>query len=436
MKVDYCELAKKYQTPLFIFDQDLFISRIQQVKNAFFEEFEKLGISTQFYYAGKAFLTKYIAQLAVENKMGIDTCSLFESLTALNAGIDGSYLGLHGNNKSDQEIALALQKNFARIVIDSEEEIERISSITEQLRQSGQISQNQKAKVMLRITTGIHAGGHEYISTAHEDQKFGISLSDGYAQKVCEMIIQKAKQFQTLQFVGLHTHIGSQIFEPDAFVQSAQKMLDLWLKVKVQADSDFNELDLGGGFGIAYTDEETELDLNLTAQKVAAVFSEQREKTPELLGGLKVSFEPGRFIMGPSASTVYQIGTIKDVPIGEGRVRRYVSVDGGMSDNIRPALYGAKYQARALGVSHSTQTVDCRVVGKHCESGDILIDSAQLPIDIQRGDFLQILCTGAYGYSMASNYNLLPKPAVIAISREFETEKVIIPRQNEEDLVK
>lgn len=427
------QLTQKYQTPLFVLDESVLESRILNMQKVLDEHFVKNQIEYKTYYASKAFLCKKIASQIANFGLGLDTCSLVEAKTAITAGVSGKVIGLHGNNKSDDEIIYAIINQFDRIVIDSEDEIDRIDYLVKRICQES--SQNIQANVMLRITTGIHAGGHEYISTAHEDQKFGISIEGSKALNALKKILK----YETLNLKGIHTHIGSQITSHQAYIESINKMLELRYNLYLETNYLLDEIDAGGGFGIQYVPDDDIFDINDMAEAVSNQILEYNQEHPNC-ALQKVSFEPGRFLIGPAMKTVYTVGAVKDVEVGHGVVRKYISVDGGMSDNIRPILYGAKYWCSLIkshqisGESSSSDEVLCRIVGKHCESGDILIDDVMLPKTIKRGDLLVIHVTGAYGYSMASNYNMLLKPAVVKVSNSGDC--ILIPRQSEEELIK
>lgn len=397
------ELVNQYGTPLFVIDLADLAGRAQVWATAMAEEFwDGYGLSGgSAYYAGKAFLSGRIVKEVSAAGMGVDTASLGELTVALEAGADPARIGLHGNNKSREEIELALRRGIARIVIDSPDEVGFIQSIAEEM--------DCQAPVMMRLTTGVHAGGHDYISTAHEDQKFGLSLASGQAGQVAGLI----KQSPNLRLVGLHSHIGSQIFELAGFEIAAQKVL-AFANELIRDGQPVPEVDLGGGYAIAYTRADSPPPTPGTiARKLAEVVRQQ-------CGHLNIavphiSVEPGRSVIGPTAVTLYRVGTIKEVPLGEQGSRLYVSVDGGMSDNIRPALYRANYTATLANRESSAPLRRSRVVGKHCESGDIVIHDVDLPGDIKRGDLLAVPATGAYGYAMSSNYNLATRPAVVGV---------------------
>lgn len=352
------------------------------------------------YYAGKSFLTPTVAAWMVEEGLCIDTASEGELRTALAGGVPGEKIGLHGNSKSDATLRLALESGVGRIVIDSPGEVDQVAALAEEL---GVI-----APCFVRVTTGVHAGGHEFIATAHEDQKFGLSLATGAAQQVVAAIHENPH----LDLLGLHSHIGSQILDSDGFSAAASAAMDFAADL-VSAGIPVAEVDLGGGYGIQYTG----LDPKPATEKEMVAGIREAIEASCAAAGIPVprlSIEPGRSISGPPGMTLYRVGATKDVMTDDG-VRRYVSVDGGMSDNIRPALYEADYTA-LLGRDSDAEPVPTRVVGMHCESGDIVIHDIALPGDVQRGDLLLVAATGAYGRSMASNYNMVRRPGVLAVS--------------------
>ncbi|MDO5721605.1 MAG: diaminopimelate decarboxylase [Actinomycetaceae bacterium] len=400
------DIAKQYGTPIYLMDMDDLEGRATVWASAMAEDFwPGYGLSGgSAYYAAKAMMSVKIAQTVTSCGMGIDTASLGELRCALAAGVDPNLIGLHGNNKPESAIVEAIQageSGIGRIVVDSFGEIDLIDKIANKLGRS--------AKVMVRVTTGVHAGGHEFIATAHEDQKFGLSLHTGAAKAAVTEISQRSH----LKFIGLHAHIGSQIYDLEAFARSAEKLLGLVADL-AESGIETEEVDLGGGYAIAYTGDDK---LAPSQQEVTTKLAEAVRTTCENLDipVPRVSIEPGRSVVGPTTITLYEVGTVKDVPIGEGRNRLYVSVNGGMSDNIRPALYQANYTATLANRTSSTPLVPARVVGGHCESGDIIVRNVLLPADVKAGDLLAVPCTGAYGHSMASNYNMFPRPGTLGI---------------------
>ena len=404
--VDLTSVAADFGTPTFVLDVEAMRGRARVWASAMAEEFwDGYGMNGgDAFYAGKAFLSADVARLVVAEGLGIDTASLGELSLALRAGVDPDRIGLHGNNKSDAEIGLALEAGIHRIFIDSMDEVHQIERIAADL--------GVVAPVMVRLKSGIHAGGNEYIATAHEDQKFGLSLATGQAYDAVVAI----KDAAHLDFRGLHSHIGSQIFGTEAFAEAARIVIDFAALLKVELGLDVPAIDLGGGVGIAYTGQDP---IPTSPVEVArALATVVRERCAH--HGLPiphVSVEPGRSIAGPSMVMLYRVGVVKDISLEDGGVRRYVAIDGGMSDNIRPVLYDAAYTATLANrdPAQASSLARCRIVGKHCESGDIIIRDVDLPADIAGGDLLAVPAVGAYGYSMASNYNMLTKPGVLAV---------------------
>jgi diaminopimelate decarboxylase len=391
------QLVAEYGTPLMVIDQDDFLRRARQVKNAFDSEAKKIQTSAKVYYASKSLLTTEVVRWVAASGLNIDVCSGGELALALAGGIDPSRIGLHGNNKSLYEIGRAVTAGVGAIVIDSEIEIERIASI------SG--AQDKVQNVRIRVNSGVHAYTHEYLATSREDQKFGIAISD------VPELVAKIRSHSHLNFLGLHSHIGSQIFSVEGFIESVRRLLPLH-KQLLESGS-VPELNLGGGFGINYTAADNASEIEVFA---AAISSEVAKQCQELGVAVPVlCFEPGRVISGPAGVTIYNVGTIKDVQLSSG-YRKYVSIDGGMSDNARPSLYSADYIAVLASRSSAVEPVISRVVGKHCESGDIVVRDCYLPADINPNDLLAVAATGAYCHSLASNYNYLPRPAMIAVS--------------------
>ncbi|MEZ0449001.1 diaminopimelate decarboxylase [Cellulomonas sp. ICMP 17802] len=414
-------LATEHGTPAYVLDEADLRARARGYRRAFETAFAEIGAGVDVYYAGKAFLSVAVARWVHEEGLRVDTATGGELAVALRAGIPGEHLGLHGNNKSNAEIARALDAGVGRIIVDSLVEIDRVANAA---------STERPAPVMVRVTTGVHAGGHEYISTAHEDQKFGLSIAgDGDSPAMQGLLAVLARP--ELRLLGIHSHIGSQILDPSGFEVAAHAVLTLRAQLAERTGVLVDEVDLGGGYGIAYLPGEVALDPDRIAKDIAS--SVQASATDLGTPLPRFSIEPGRAIVGPAGLTLYTVGTVKPVRLEDGRTRTYVSVDGGMSDNIRPALYGAQYHAEVVGRSAAAQTVLARVVGKHCESGDIVVHDVQLPADVRAGDLLAVAATGAYGRSMASNYNHVPRPAVIAVADG--TSRVLVRRETEDDLL-
>ncbi|MDC4232718.1 diaminopimelate decarboxylase [Actinomyces sp. B33] len=415
-------LAADFATPAFVVDAADLAGRARVWASAMAEEFwDGYGMSGgDAFYAGKAFLSADVVRSVTGQGMGVDTASLGELVLALRAGVDPARIGLHGNSKSDEEIRLALESGVHRIFIDSAGEVDRIEAIADGL--------GVRAPVMVRLTCGIHAGGNEYIATAHEDQKFGVSIADGQALDV----LRRVRDAEHLDFLGLHSHIGSQILGVEAFVEAARLVIDFAALARERLGIEVGALDLGGGVGIAYTGADPVPTPPVEVARALARIV--RDRCGALgLAIPHVSVEPGRSTVGPTTITLYRVGAVKDVSLPGGGTRRYVAVDGGMSDNIRPALYGADYTAVLANRHGKSAPVRCRVVGKHCESGDIVVRDVDLPGDVRTGDLLAVPATGAYGYSMASNYNMATKPGVIAV--EDGCARWMIRPQGIEDLL-
>jgi diaminopimelate decarboxylase len=422
--VGVAELAARFGTPLYVLDEADLRARARAFREAFEAAFAQVGASVDVYYAGKAFLAKAVARWVHDEGLAVDTSTGGELATALAAGVPGDRIGLHGNNKSDDEIAAAIDAGVGRIVADSLVEISRLSAAA--------VERGVDVPVMVRVTTGVHAGGHEHIATAHEDQKFGLSLAhDDDADSPAMAALLAVLAAPGLRLVGLHSHIGSQILEPDGFVVAARRVLELRAELAARTGVLVDEVDLGGGYGVGYVPGEVPLDPERMAKEIAQGVDAAAHELGTPLP--RFSLEPGRSIVGPAGLTLYTVGTVKPVRLDGGFVRTYVSIDGGMSDNIRPALYGARYHAEVVGRSSSADEVSARVVGKHCESGDIVVHDVALPGDVAAGDLLAVPVTGAYGRSMASNYNLVPRPAVVAV-RDGEA-RVLVRRETIADLL-
>ena len=414
-------LAAEHGTPVYVLDESELRSRARRFREAFAAAFAEVGASAEVYYAGKAFLCKAVARWVVAEGLRVDTATGGELATALAAGVPGEAIGLHGNNKSDAEIRTALENGVGRLIVDSLAEVDRVAAAAGEL--------GVVAPVMVRVTTGVHAGGHEYISTAHEDQKFGLSVAGdpSPALQALEAVLARPE----LRLLGIHSHIGSQILGTEAFELAARTVLALRAELARRTGVLVEEVDLGGGFGIAYLPGEEELAPEVAARALARALAEGCAELGTPVPA--VSVEPGRAVVGPTTATLYTVGTVKPVTLEDGRVRTYVSVDGGMSDNLRPALYGARYHAEIVSRASRAEPVLARVVGKHCESGDVVVHEVRLPGDVRAGDLLAVAATGAYGRSMASNYNLVPRPPVVAV-REGAS-RVLVRGESVEDLL-
>jgi diaminopimelate decarboxylase len=422
LEVGGCEiaaLAAEFGTPLYVVDEVEFRARAAAFRTAFGEAFGRYGAKVDVYYAGKAFLCSKVASWMKKDKLGIDVASAGELELAMRGGMPPERITFHGNNKSDAEIERALEVGVGRIVVDSLEEVGILWEEAE--------SRGVTAPVLVRVATGVHAGGHEHIATAHEDQKFGLSLGSGAAAEALAL----CHEAPSLRLLGIHTHIGSQILSAEAFQESAERMLGLRAEFARSSGYEMPEVGLGGGYGIAYLPGDEGLPIGKAAKVIAA--SMARALKANKGSWPRVSIEPGRAIAGPAGITVYTVGVTKTVRLKGKKRRRYIAVDGGMSDNMRPVTYGAEYTAELASRLSDAQPVPSRVVGKHCESGDILVRDIGLPEDIARGDLLAVPETGAYGRVMANNYNALPRPAVVAVKKGKT--QLLIRRDTLEDLL-
>jgi diaminopimelate decarboxylase len=417
--VDVTELAARFGTPAYVLDEADFRARATGYRDAFHDAFADLCGGADVYYAGKAFLCSAVARWIARDGLCLDVCSGGELAVALRAGVDPARIGLHGNNKSDAEIDRAVQAGVGRVVVDSAEEITRVADAGAR--------RGARVPVLLRVTVGVEAHTHEYIATAHEDQKFGVSLTGGAAAAAVRAALERPE----LDLRGVHSHIGSQIFDTGGFEVATHRVLALMAAVEREHGVALPEVDLGGGFGIAYTSEHDPLEPKALADQLAEMVA--RECRGLGIAVPRVSVEPGRAIAGPSTFTLYRVGTVKDVELDHGAVRRYVAVDGGMSDNIRTALYDADYSCTLASRRSPAPAVLARVVGKHCESGDIVVRDEFLPGDVGRGDLLAVPGTGAYCRSMASQYNHVPRPPVVAV-RDGEA-RAVVRRETEDDLL-
>ncbi|GAA3880109.1 diaminopimelate decarboxylase [Saccharothrix violaceirubra] len=415
--VDVRDLAERHGTPLFVLDEADFRSRCRDHAEAF-------GDPTRVHYASKAFLSVAVARFVAEEGLSIDVCSGGELAIALRADFPPERIALHGNNKSVAELTRAVEAGVGVVVLDSFHEIARLDQIT---REHGRVQQ-----VMIRVTVGVEAHTHEFIATAHEDQKFGFSLSSGDAAEAARRVLKA----EGLKLIGLHSHIGSQIFDASGFEVAARRVVGLVAQLRDEHGddvlSDLSTVDLGGGLGIAYTPDDDPPPPAELARQLANIVAKECEHND--LPTPHIAVEPGRAIVGPGTVTLYEVGTIKDVQLDAGAIRRYVSVDGGMSDNIRTALYDAVYDCKLVSraAGPDANAVLCRVVGKHCESGDVVVRDCWLPDDLAPGDLLAVAATGAYCYSMASGYNRLPRPALVAVADGQD--RTLLRRETEEDL--
>ena len=411
-------LAKEFGTPTFFLDEADFRERALAWDKALKDAFGSHAGTV--YYASKAFICTEVARWIKEIGIGIDVSTGGEMAVALAGSIDPAKIEVHGNNKSLGEIEKAISVGVESIVIDSLYEIERVA---EAAKKAGKVQ-----RVLLRITPGIQAHTHESIATAHEDVKFGFSIASGAAWAA----ITAVRTHSSLELRGVHAHIGSQIFGYKSFEILSERLIALLAQYRDEFKSELPELDLGGGYGIAYLPGDETVDpaeaMNALAAAVTKNCATHKLQIP------RVSIEPGRAIVGPTMFTLYEVGTVKDVTLENGTHRRYISVDGGMSDNIRPSLYGAEYTTILANRTSTAARVSSRLVGKHCETGDIVIREIDLPDDIVPGDLLAVPATGAYGRSMASNYNHVPRPPVVAV--KDGKARVIVRRETEADLLR
>ena len=406
--VDVRALAEEFGTPAYAVVENDFRERCRGYRAAF-------GADTGVYYAGKAFLCRAVVRWVDEEGLSLEVFSGGELGIALAAGFPPDRILMHGNNKSTDEIAAAMDAGVGRIVLDSDLEIARVAHEAER---RGLVQQ-----VLIRTTVGVEAHTHEFIATAHEDQKFGFSIASGAALEAARRVVM----LPSLELTGLHSHIGSQIFDTAAFDVAAHRVVELLSTIRDVLGVTLPELDLGGGIGIAYTSTDDPVDVTTTAKQLRAIVD--RECAAAGLPVPRLLVEPGRAIAGPGTITLYTVGTIKDVD----GIRTYVSVDGGMSDNIRTALYDADYTVVLASRESDAPPMLTRVVGKHCESGDIIVRDAWLPADLAPGDLLAVAATGAYCRSMASNYNAVLKPPVVAV-RDGET-RLVVRRETLDDLL-
>jgi diaminopimelate decarboxylase len=408
---DVIELTKKYGSPLFIYDE----AYLRQKCTAFVSGFKDKGIKAQVAYASKAFSTIAMCQLINEEGMSLDIVSGGELYTALQAKFPAEKIHFHGNNKTADELEMALEAQIGCYVVDNFFELDLLHQLAS--------SRKQVVNVLLRITPGVEAHTHDYISTGQEDSKFGFDLASGQVKSALE----KAIQLPYFNVLGLHSHIGSQIFETEGFLLAIEKIAQALEELEEILNWKLTVLNLGGGFGIRYKEEDTPLEIKeyvySICDKVKEEWDKRAKKIPEIW------IEPGRSIVGDAGTTIYTIGAQKEVP----GVRQYISVDGGMSDNLRVALYQAKYEAAIANRMNEEPDKTYTVAGKLCESGDILIWDLPLP-EVQKDDLLAVSCTGAYGYAMANNYNRIRRPAVLFV-RDGEVHEVV-RRETYSDIVR
>ncbi len=420
--VDVVDLAAEHGTAAYVLDEDDFRSRARAFRDDFAAPFGPVCGGADVYYAGKAFLCTTVARWVAEEGLGLDVASGGELAVAQRAGFPAARIALHGNNKTTSEIRQALAYGVGRIVVDSSTEIERVAAVAAEL--------GVRAPVMIRVTVGVEAHTHEFISTGHEDQKFGFSLAGGDALDAARDILARGD----LDLRGLHSHIGSQIFDTGGFDIAARRLVGLHAQVAGDLGHVMPEMDLGGGYGIAYTSQHTPLTPAELGEQLAEIVAREFAAAGGGIGPVpRVSIEPGRAIVGPTTFTLYEVGTVKEVDLGDGHSRTYVSVDGGMSDNVRPALYEADYSCTLASRYSTAPPRLSRVVGRHCESGDVVVLDEWLPADLAPGDLIAVPGTGAYCRSLSSQYNHTPRPPVVAVSAGRS--RVIVRRETIEDLL-
>ncbi len=391
---DTVKLAESFGTPLYVFDQNEIRKNIRGFTASMNEYYGGNGLVV---YASKAFCCKEMCRICMQEGIGLDVVSGGELFTALSVGFPAEKIVFHGNNKTRAELAYAVESGVGRIIVDNITELETLDEIA--------VSRGVTAGIMFRIKPGIDAHTHDFIRTGQIDSKFGFALETGEAMEA----VKKALNMSGVKLKGLHCHIGSQIFDIDPFELAAKVMLDFYEEIKKETGAELEELNLGGGFGIKYLESENPKPFGEYMKNVSAVVKSRCEKS-----GLKTPFiiiEPGRSVVGAAGITLYTVGSVKTIP----EIRTYVSVDGGMGDNPRYALYGADYEIVCANKANEERTETVTVAGKYCESGDLIQENTKLQ-RVEAGDILAVLSTGAYNYSMASNYNRVARPPVIMIN--------------------
>lgn len=409
--VDTTYLAEKYETPLFVYD----VEKIRENARAFVNTFARLGVNAQVAYASKAFSSIAMLQVAKQENLSLDVVSEGELYTALQANFPTDKIHMHGNNKNSAELKMAVKHNIGCIVIDNFYEIDLLEDIL--------VNYQREMDVLIRVTPGIEAHTHDYILTGNEDSKFGFDLANGQAEEA----FRRLQEIDTIHVKGLHCHIGSQIFETDGFIMAVRRLFESLAIWKENYNYTPEVLNLGGGFGIRYTDEDEPLALDGYVNALVDEIRKQVERHD--MEFPEIWIEPGRAIVGNTALTLYTVGSKKQIP----GVRDYIAVDGGMTDNIRPALYQAKYDAIIANKASMPTSTTASVAGKCCESGDMLLWDVPLA-ESEAGDILAVFSTGAYGYSMSSNYNRFPKSAVVFV--ENKQDKLVIQRESYQDVSK
>lgn len=408
---DTVELADKYGTPLYLMSEEIIRDRCKEIKKDFLEKYE----GTKAAYASKAFLTLAMCKIIESEGLGLDVVSGGELYTAMKAEFPMGDIMFHGNNKSYDELDMAVENGVGRIVVDNLEEIDIIEEICSK--------KDKRIKILIRIAPGVEGKTHKYISTGQKDSKFGIPLEE----KTINLAVKKSMNSKHIELMGFHFHIGSNLFDNESYVEAIEHVMDIYKDLKNKFGFIGKEINTGGGFGIYYTEDDDVKPLKFFTDTIMETI-EETCKTRNLEVPI-VIIEPGRWIVGEAGMTLYTIGTVKKIK----GVRTYVSVDGGLPDNPRPALYGAKYEAIVANKCDTERDQVVTIAGKCCETGDILIWDLKVP-EVERGDILAVKSTGAYNYSMASNYNKIGRPAVVLLSKEGDN--IIVKRETYEDLVK
>ncbi|MGY3716396.1 diaminopimelate decarboxylase [Sutcliffiella cohnii] len=409
--VDTIELAKQYGTPLYVYDVELIRSRARQFRNTF----QNLGVKAQVAYASKAFSSIAMVQLAAEENLSLDVVSNGELYTALQAGFPVERIHFHGNNKSYEELVMAVENKIGCVVVDNFYELSLLQTICRE--------HSYSMPILLRVTPGIEAHTHDYILTGQEDSKFGFDIQSGQAFEA----MKQAEEAENIELLGIHCHIGSQIFETTGFKLAAEKLFATLKEWKELTGFMASVVNLGGGFGIRYTSEDDPIPVSVYVEEIIA--DVQQHVKNFNLEMPEIWIEPGRSLVGDAGTTIYSVGSKKEIP----NVRNYLSIDGGMSDNIRPALYQAKYEGVLANRVKDEVEETVSIAGKCCESGDMLIWDLPLP-RANHEDYLAVFCTGAYGYAMANNYNRITKPAVVFVENGIA--QLVVKRETLEDLTR
>ena len=408
---DVVYLAKEYGTPLYVVDEEL----VRRNCRVFNDNFKGKGIETEVIYASKAFLNLAICKVIEEEGLSLDVVSGGELYTAIRSKFPLSRVYMHGNNKTEEELRLAIESGIGRIVVDNRDELDLIEYLCNEL--------DKKIEVLLRVNPGVDAHTHEYIQTSKNDSKFGESI---FSEDIYE-VVRKFMNSERVTLRGFHCHIGSQIFQETSFYMSVSVMVDFISKIKEKCDFVTRELNMGGGFGVYYSDGDVPIELSNFLNNMVISIKEECEKHNLLIP--KIMIEPGRSIIANAGTTLYKVGGTKKT-YGD---KNYIFVDGGMTDNIRTALYDAKYEAVVANKFDNKDKIEYTIAGKCCESGDIIVKDIMLP-KVERNDILAVLSTGAYNYSMASNYNRIPRPAVVFVRDGIA--RIAVKRESYEDILK